>query len=174
MDMSNKNRLIRSVSAKLLWPLAISFAAFFLVFVGQRLLHAPQPLLAATPFLVILMGAIGGFVSIQRRLNELPEDKLELMAGSFVYTVLAPFVGGVLSLLCVVFGNNGAHDFRRQFISLEQRESFPTHDPLRIDQHDMGYPSHLDLFFQFGLGVDGDGIDHLRCGHRSNCRLGFV
>jgi hypothetical protein len=49
--------------------------------------------------LVLLTGTIGGFVSIQRRVNAMPVDGLRLMAASWLSAFLAPFVGGVLALV---------------------------------------------------------------------------
>ena len=94
--MSRKNDLIKLISAKLLWPLIALMVAFTGLFIGAR---NGFGFMSATPGLVILVGTVGGFVSLQRRLHELPADKLELMAGSFLYTTLSPVVGGILAFL---------------------------------------------------------------------------
>jgi hypothetical protein len=94
--MNKKNLLIKLISAKLIWPIGLLLAGFFLLFLGAEY---GWGFMAGTPYLVIIMGTIGGFVSSQRRLNDLSEDQLELMSGSLLYTMLAPCVGGVLAFL---------------------------------------------------------------------------
>jgi hypothetical protein len=53
----------------------------------------------STPVLCVILGAVGGFVGLQRRLKQLGEDDLELLETSWAYVVLAPMVGGILALL---------------------------------------------------------------------------
>ena len=54
------------------------------------------------PGIVIASGIIGGFVALQRRLKDLTISDLQLIADSWIYTLLSPFVGGVLALLLYV------------------------------------------------------------------------
>ena len=54
------------------------------------------------PGVVIVSGIIGGFVGLQRRLKDLTISDLQLIADSWIYTLLSPFVGGVLALLLYV------------------------------------------------------------------------
>ena len=48
---------------------------------------------------VIGLGALGGFVGLQRRLKNLPKDDLRLLATSWLHALLSPLVGGVLALV---------------------------------------------------------------------------
>jgi hypothetical protein len=50
-------------------------------------------------FVVIGLGALGGFVGLQRRLKSLPDEDLQLLATSWLYALLSPLVGGVLGLV---------------------------------------------------------------------------
>ncbi|MBX3739437.1 MAG: hypothetical protein KF712_00495 [Akkermansiaceae bacterium] len=60
--------------------------------------------LAVTPFIVFIVGSIGGFVGFQRRLKDLDDEDLTLLSESWIYTLLAPLVGGILAvLLYIVF-----------------------------------------------------------------------
>ena len=57
-----------------------------------------------TPLMVFLIGILGGYVSLQRRLKTFSDFDLHLLANSWLYTLLAPFVGGLLAtLLLYVF-----------------------------------------------------------------------
>nr|WP_315597669.1 hypothetical protein [uncultured Cupriavidus sp.] len=57
--------------------------------------------------LVIGAGSIGGFVGLQRRLKDLTEDDLELLATSWFHTSLSPLVGSVLALLMYILFLSG-------------------------------------------------------------------
>lgn len=61
----------------------------------------------SVPALVMGSGAIGGFVSLQRRLKNLTVADLELLSSSRVYIWLAPLVGGVLALLLYILFLSG-------------------------------------------------------------------
>ena len=55
-------------------------------------------------YIAMPAGMIGGFVGLQRRLKHMSIQDLELIARSWLYTGLAPLVGGILaSLLFVLF-----------------------------------------------------------------------
>ena len=51
------------------------------------------------PVLIVVCGLIGGFIGIQRRLKELTPADLDLLAHSWIYTILAPLVGGILAVI---------------------------------------------------------------------------
>jgi len=53
-------------------------------------------------WLVFQCGIIGGFVSIQQRLNTIAEDELDLLAESWASILLIPIYGGIFSLLLYV------------------------------------------------------------------------
>ena len=48
---------------------------------------------------VMAFGTCGGFVSIQRRLKQLTEADLELLATSWPYVFLSPVTGGALAVI---------------------------------------------------------------------------
>lgn len=114
--MSQKTELIRVISKRLLIPLL-----FLLVFtvIAVPLARAGKGIIAATPLLAMTAGAIGGFVSLQRRLKEFSEDDLELLFTSWIYTILAPLVGGILALLLYVLFLSGllAGDLFPKFVA---------------------------------------------------------
>jgi len=60
---------------------------------------------ASDPLLTIIVGAVGGFVGLQRRLKQLSEDDLVLIRASWVYTILALLVGGILALLLYILSH---------------------------------------------------------------------
>uniref|UniRef100_UPI003F498248 hypothetical protein n=1 Tax=Cupriavidus yeoncheonensis TaxID=1462994 RepID=UPI003F498248 len=61
----------------------------------------------SVPVLVIGIGAIGGFVGLQRRLKDLTEEDLELLSRSWIHTSLSPLVGGILALLLYILFLSG-------------------------------------------------------------------
>lgn len=88
--------LLRRVSAKLLVPLVglILVALILAIFLpGSSFV---------VPVMIVVVGAGGGFIGLQRRLKELTPADLSLIAESWVYTCLSPLVGGMLALLLYV------------------------------------------------------------------------
>ena len=61
----------------------------------------------AVPMMTLLVGALGGFVGLQKRLGELADGDLTLLSNSWVYTILSPLVGGILALLTYVLFISG-------------------------------------------------------------------
>ena len=61
------------------------------------------------PFIIvcIIMGFIGGFVSIQKRLRELGLEELTLLSKSINTTALPPLVGGILALVLYIIFVSG-------------------------------------------------------------------
>lgn len=98
----NKRKVdsIRHVSARLFIALFVLLSlggvlTFYSVwFEGKS--EVPVP---STPVLCVIIGAIGGFVGLQRRLKQLGKDDLELLETSWSCVALAPMVGGILALL---------------------------------------------------------------------------
>ena len=60
---------------------------------------ASGPSAGLTPMMVFFIGVLGGYVSLQRRLKTFSDFDLHLIANSWIYTLLAPFVGGLLAIL---------------------------------------------------------------------------
>lgn len=95
--LSDRQEMIRIVSNRLFVALfillSISMIGGYLTWSGHQLSTG------ATNWMVILCGAIGGFISLQRRLKTLQSEDLLLLARSWVYVLLSPLVGGILALL---------------------------------------------------------------------------
>jgi hypothetical protein len=64
-------------------------------------------IVGAVPMMTLLVGALGGFVGLQKRLGQLANDDLTLLSKSWVYTFLSPLVGGILALLTYVLFVSG-------------------------------------------------------------------
>jgi len=93
--------LVQTVSKRLVQALCVLLALILSVAVLASATGSIPEFLKdfSVPLMVALSGAIGGFVSIQRRLKRLPKADLSLFAESWVYIALAPLVGAVLALL---------------------------------------------------------------------------
>jgi len=67
---------------------------------------------------VFIVGLIGGFVGLQRRLKGMSDDDLMLLANSWVYVCLSPLVGGILAVIIYVFFVSGLlqGDFFPKFV----------------------------------------------------------
>jgi hypothetical protein len=64
-------------------------------------------IVGAVPLMTLLVGALGGFVGLQKRLNQLPNEELTLLSKSWVFTLLSPLVGGILATLVYVMFISG-------------------------------------------------------------------
>lgn len=116
-NSSERLQLVRKVSARLLIVLVgVLIALVALTF--APIYGVAPPVVAPV---VLLVGAIGGFVSIQRRIKTLSEDDLALIAGSINYLLLAPLVGGILALILYLLFLSGLikGDIFPQFIPPE-------------------------------------------------------
>ena len=95
--------LLASVTRRLFTALA----TLFLIALGLIVVSYQFRSQFVVPPVVIAAGMIGGFVGLQRRLKELTIPDLQLIADSWIYTSLAPLVGGVLALLLYVLFLSG-------------------------------------------------------------------
>ena len=87
--------LVRGVSRRLLLAMLVLIAAVVCaVVVALWAVEAPSP----SVLIVFLAGQIGGYVGLQRRIKKLSTEDLELLATSWVYTVLSPLIGGILAV----------------------------------------------------------------------------
>ena len=93
--MTGRVESIKKVSGRLF----IAMGPFLVVAMGA-LFFAPEAVKLAV--VVILTGIIGGFVGLQRRVKGFGDDDLELLANSWLYTLLPPVVGGILALLLYI------------------------------------------------------------------------
>lgn len=95
--LSERQEMIRIISNRLFVAL---FALMAITMLGGYLTWQGHAVSAgATNWMVMLCGAIGGFIFLQRRLKTLTEGDLLLLARSWVYVLLSPLVGGILALL---------------------------------------------------------------------------
>lgn len=96
MQLTERQEMIRIVSNRLFLALVVlvgvSIVAAFLIANGTFKI-------GATNSMVLLCGAIGGFISVQRRLKTLAREDLVLLARSWVYVLLSPLVGSILATL---------------------------------------------------------------------------
>ncbi|MBS0505765.1 MAG: hypothetical protein JSR53_00120 [Proteobacteria bacterium] len=92
---------IKRVSNRLLFSLML-LVMVLIVFFLYHLDKKETPMLTLP--IVLIFGAIGAFVSLQRRLKSLAEEDLQLLMGSISYTWLAPMTGALLAgMLYLIF-----------------------------------------------------------------------
>lgn len=101
MATSNENALIKRVARQLI----VGLVVMSIVAIGVATFMADSPYV--TPILIAVCGFIGGFIGIQRRLKSLTLGDLELLSSSWVYTILAPLVGGVLAIVLYILFLSG-------------------------------------------------------------------
>src|SRR5713226_1742097 len=99
MQMTKTLTLIKRVSLRLMLAL-LALSSFLIILLSVSFLYENDAVF--TPLMPVLVGAIGGFVGLQRRLKHLSSDDLELLASSWICISLAPLVGGILALLLYV------------------------------------------------------------------------
>jgi len=111
--MNEKVKLVRTISNRLVIALTILVClvipgAFFSIY------HGGFPSALA----VFIVGLIGGFVGLQRRLKGMSDDDLMLLANSWVYVCLSPLVGGILAVIIYIFFVSGIlqGDFFPKFV----------------------------------------------------------
>jgi hypothetical protein len=96
MTTNERLGLIRSISRFLFISLALLIPT--LVVLALQPWHKdgpdPEPEMA---YIVLGLGALGAFVSLQRRLKSLSSDDLRLLAESWFHAWLSPLVGGILA-----------------------------------------------------------------------------
>jgi hypothetical protein len=104
-DLNPRLRQIRKVSNRLVRALTV---LMLLAAPGAWIAyHFPENNLVTTPVIALMVGAIGGFVGLQRRLKKMPADDLALLANSWVCISLPPVVGGILAVLAYVLFISG-------------------------------------------------------------------
>jgi len=93
---------LKAVSRRLVWALVALLVALIALYAGLFFINQ-VPVMPV----VMIFGALGAFVSLQRRLKRLSEQDLLLMKDSLPYTWLAPVTGALLAgLLYVLFLSN--------------------------------------------------------------------
>lgn len=94
--INNRLDLLRTVSNRMFKAMLILLlAALIIVIVAWVGAFDISPIIP----LIFLFGQIGGYVGLQSRVKTLPDEDLELLATSWVYTILTPLVGGILAIL---------------------------------------------------------------------------
>ncbi|MFN7982681.1 MAG: hypothetical protein U0Q11_12545 [Vicinamibacterales bacterium] len=115
-----KIRTISNRLAKCLGVLVVLFVpgAFYVYL-------RPGNHLTSPPMAAFMVGIIGGFVGLQRRLKKMSDDDLTLLANSWVYVCLSPLVGGILAVLIYVLFVSGllAGDLFPTFVPDQGSES---------------------------------------------------
>ncbi len=143
--MTEKLQAIRTISNRL----AIALAALVLVMVGGAFFAYlnPDGNTVSAPLAGFAAGVVGGFVGLQRRLKSMSDDDLSLLANSWVYVCLSPFVGGILAVVLYVL-----------FLStLVSGELFPTFVA------DTQNPSHqVQTGFAEIFAVHGNAVDYAK------------
>ena len=85
---------VTAVSARLFKAMSSVVGLLFVLFLV--LLYTNQVVIHA---IILFCGALGAFVSLQRRLKEYSEEDLQLFMDSLPYTLLAPLVGAILAVV---------------------------------------------------------------------------
>lgn len=91
----NRVEYIHTVTKRLIVMTTIAVAGAVIIF-GASFIFGQRLMLT---YLAFTCGIIGGFVSIQQRLNKVSDEELELLAGSWFQIVLIPIFGGVFALV---------------------------------------------------------------------------
>ena len=118
--MNEKLKLIRTISNRLVGALTILIC---LIVPGAfyALYHGGVP----TALAIFTVGVVGGVVGLQRRLKQMSDDDLTLLANSWVYICLSPLVGGILAVVTYVFFVSGIlqGDFFPKFLPDEPADN---------------------------------------------------
>lgn len=126
--------------------LFLALATLFSVALATMAFSPSSPFVV--PAVVIMAGAIGGFVGLQRRLKELTIPDLRLIASSWIYTSLSPLVGGVLGLLLYVIFLSGllSGDLFPHFLPDDSAKTITSFSAIS-QQHADGYKEYAKLIF---------------------------
>ncbi|KKO47168.1 hypothetical protein WG68_00490 [Arsukibacterium ikkense] len=88
----DKRQLVKDVSFRLITAVTCIISIMLILFVGFFCIRNTVVLPV-----VMLLGALGAFISLQRRLKALSQEDLELMRNSIPYILLAPLTGATLA-----------------------------------------------------------------------------
>jgi hypothetical protein len=103
--MTEKLLMLRTIGNRLALALAVLVGV---TIPGAFYAHLhPDAFIGATPLAALMVGMIGGFVGLQRRLRSMPDEDLMLLANSWVYVCLSPLVGGILAVVTYVLFVSG-------------------------------------------------------------------
>lgn len=143
--MVGRVELIKTISGRLFIALIVLLSAIVIaIFLAPRNIQLI--------FVVGLAGVIGGFVGLQRRVKTFEHDDLHLLASSWLYTALAPVVGGVLAMFLYILFLSGllAGDL---FPSFEENADVLGHGFETIfEQHGRGFADYSKLIIWAFIG----------------------
>ncbi len=105
-----------------------------------------------TTVVVIASGILGGFVGSHRRIKDLTTAELKLLADSWWYASLSPFIGGVLALLMYMTLLSGllSGDLFPQFAA--DSASAPMSFQALFSQHAVGFEDYAKLIIWCFIG----------------------
>ena len=103
--MNDKLNMLRTITNRL----SVALGVLVGVFVPSAIYANIYPTgnIVTAPMAAFVVGVIGGFVGLQRRLKALSEDDLTLLANSWVSVSLSPLVGGILAVVTYVLFVSG-------------------------------------------------------------------
>ena len=93
--MPTKVELIKEVTRRLVVSLLSLIFASAALLIAFLMLKMPISVWAVA----MALGICGGFISVQRRLKELTDEDLQLLATSWPYIFLSPLAGGTLAVI---------------------------------------------------------------------------
>jgi hypothetical protein len=100
-----RERDLRRISRQLLTALAGLIAAMVVGCWLTQLLGLNESAVSRysgfTEIMTFFIGFLGGYVGLQRRLGSFQDSELRMIADSWIYAMIAPFVGGI-RVLCVL------------------------------------------------------------------------
>ena len=103
--MNDKLNMLRTITNRL----SVALGTLTAIFVPGAMYANSYPSgnIVTAPMAAFMVGVIGGFVGLQRRLKALSDDDLTLLANSWVSVSLSPLVGGILAVLTYVLFVSG-------------------------------------------------------------------
>jgi hypothetical protein len=116
MTTNERLVLIRRISRFLFISLSMLIPVLVILAIQPWGNSAPEPE-PEMVYIVLGLGALGAFVSLQRRLKSLAPDDLRLLADSWFHAWLSPLVGGILAtvLYCLFLSGLLAGDLFPSF-----------------------------------------------------------
>jgi hypothetical protein len=97
------NPMLILIGKRMVVALTILLTSILVIAIISKL----QPAIPLVSLLVVCVGIVGGFVGLQRRLKQLSPADLNLLSESYIYSFLAPLIGGVLALLLYILFISG-------------------------------------------------------------------
>ena len=95
--MSSRTQKLHTITKRLILMTSLALAVVVAIFASSFIFQ--QRLMVS--WLCFGCGLLGGFVSIQQRLKNLPDEELELLSESWFQILLVPVYGGIFSLVLV-------------------------------------------------------------------------